>query len=104
MRLTQLHANESVQTPERKLLVALLRRAVFDYFGNRSAEKAAAEEWLFGDSDVRETFTFPWVCQHLDFIPTKILGRLQTIDAKTFHAQRGIVENDADVRELLSAA
>ena len=33
-------------TPERKLLVSMLQRALFDYFGDRNDERVEAEDWL----------------------------------------------------------
>lgn len=65
-------------TPERRLLAAILERAILDYVGNDEKETQQAEEWLF--SDVEDTnageFSFPWLCRELDldvkFIAEKI--------------------------------
>lgn len=56
-------------TPERNLLMAMLERAILDFVGNKETEITEAEEWLFSDkggSDGAETFSFAWVCEHLD--------------------------------------
>lgn len=55
-------------TPERRLLLAILERAILDYVGNDQLEREAAEAWLFSDLEDPSygEFTFAWVCQHLD--------------------------------------
>lgn len=54
-------------TPERRLLLAVLERAILDFVGNDEKEMAQAEEWIF-DSDNEDSgdFSFGWVCQELD--------------------------------------
>lgn len=54
------------QSPERSLLVALLRRALFDFFGGSSAERDAAKEWMLEATSSDVPFSFGWVCDHLD--------------------------------------
>lgn len=72
-------------SPERRLILAILERAILDYVGNDAKEAEEAENWLFSDSgdcgnrdendaeDVDDSlsevdlpFSFPWVCQQLD--------------------------------------
>lgn len=55
-------------TPERRLLLAILERAILDYVGNDQREMEEAEEWLFSERDTprNEAFSFPWVCHELD--------------------------------------
>ena len=55
-------------SPERRLLLAILERAILDYVGNEPEEVEAAEAWLFENLDEpqNEEFSFPWVCEHLD--------------------------------------
>lgn len=78
----------TVPSPEKRLLVALLRRAVFDYFGSRAAERAAAEEWFFAeDVDATELFSFNWVCTQLDFNGPQILNRLSSIGSLALKAE-----------------
>jgi hypothetical protein len=58
---------ESTGTPERRLLLAILERALLDYVGNDAEQVQAATEWLFSvESTVNDDFTFPWICQQLD--------------------------------------
>lgn len=63
--------------PERNLLVAMLERALLDYFGNQTIEKDEAEEWLFDDGATEdEDFSFPWICAHLELDRERVLDRL----------------------------
>ena len=68
----------STGTPERRLLTAILERAILDYVGNDEKEMKQAEVWIFGDLDESESteFSFPWLCRELDldvkFISAKI--------------------------------
>lgn len=59
---------QTTGTPERRLLLAILERAILDFVGNDGLEVTAAEEWIFGDDegDKNAPFSFPWVCQQLD--------------------------------------
>ena len=55
-------------TPERRLLLAILERALLDYVGNDQKEYEEATDWIF-ESLALETaieFSFPWVCDQLD--------------------------------------
>ena len=74
---------------ERKLLIAVLRRALFDYFGNKKSDKASAAEWLFDESSSTELFSFNWVCEQLGFEPKHVLSRiLQLPPRKGMAAQK----------------
>lgn len=55
-------------SPERRLLLAVLERAILDYVGNDKREVEAAEQWLFGElsEPTLEEFSFPWLCEELD--------------------------------------
>ena len=54
-------------TPERRLLLAVLERAILDYVGNNTQDVAAAEAWLFDAGATHmDHWTFPWICQQLD--------------------------------------
>ena len=58
-------------TPERRLLLAVLERAILDYVGNDETEVQTAKDWLFGDTEAHTAseFSFAWVCQQLDLDP-----------------------------------
>ena len=72
-------SGRDASTPERRLLAAMLERAILDYVGNDPREVAEAETWIFGElseSKLRE-FSFPWVCQHLDLQAQEIAKIIQ---------------------------
>lgn len=64
-------------TPERRLLVAMLERAVFDYFGNQADDQREAASWLFDPLDNDTTFSFAWVCRQLDLDQQAVLQRIR---------------------------
>ncbi len=68
-------------TPERRLLLAILERAILDYVGNDAREVEEAEMWLFGDLDVptNEQFSFPWVCEQLDLDMYRISSKIRSM-------------------------
>ena len=58
-------------SPERRLLLAILERAILDFVGNDKREVINAGEWLFDDnsddsSDEYPEFSFLWLCDQLD--------------------------------------
>ena len=59
-------------TPERRLLLAVLERAILDLVGNDEQEVQTAKDWLFGDTEPHTPteFSFAWVCQQLDLDPS----------------------------------
>jgi hypothetical protein len=61
-------------SPERRLLLAVLERAILDYVGNDRREIEEAETWLFGDVENKEgrPFSFHWVCEQLDLDVIKV--------------------------------
>lgn len=66
-------------TPERRLLLAVLERAILDYVGNDPKEVKAASDWLFEslDSPPYGEFSLPWICQELDLDFEKVLGDIR---------------------------
>lgn len=68
-------------TPERRLLLAILERAILDFVGNDERELEQAEEWLFSTrkSGKVEQFSFEWVCEQLDLDPTKISAKIRSM-------------------------
>ena len=91
--------DNTVQVPERQLLAAVLKRALFDYFGDDKTEKDLAAAWLFeeacppepvvrmpevrlaevGISEDPALFSFKWVCDQLDINPCLFLERLRNV-------------------------
>ena len=68
-------------SPERRLILAVLERAILDYVGNDEREIEEAEKWLFGEADTptNAEFTFPWVCQELDLDSKTIAGYIKAM-------------------------
>ena len=72
-------------TPERRLLLAMLERAILDFVGNDKREMEEADEWLFGDEDSendensKRIFTFKWICQELDLNMVKIALKIKNM-------------------------
>ena len=53
--------------PERRLLAAVLQRAITDYVTGEGDLQESARQWLYGSDDTRDTFGFAFVCEALDF-------------------------------------
>jgi len=68
-------------SPEKHLLVAVLRRALFDYVQGSNVEREAAKDWLFDEED-RAIFTYRWICTHLGMEPESILQRLRSRNSR----------------------
>ena len=68
-------------SPERRLLLAILERAILDYVGNDQREIEEAEMWLFGDldGDLAHQFSFCWVCEQLDLDPYRIAQKIRSM-------------------------
>jgi hypothetical protein len=68
-------------TPERRLLLAVLERAILDYVGNNPKEVQEAEEWLFESHQLgsRAQFSFAWLCEQLDLDPIKISRHIKAM-------------------------
>jgi len=66
-------------TPERRLILAVLERAILDFVGNDEKETEAAEAWLFGDLEEKNftEFSFPWICQELDLETDNIAKKIR---------------------------
>ena len=65
-------------TPERRLLMAILERALLDYVGNDEREALEAQEWIFSELPAPPygEFSFPWICEQLDLIYEEILEKV----------------------------
>ncbi|WKZ57499.1 MAG: hypothetical protein QY326_02210 [Bdellovibrionota bacterium] len=66
-------------TPERRLLLAVLERAILDFVGNDQREIEEAAEWLFSDLEDPEygEFSFAWICRELDLDYKKISQQIR---------------------------
>lgn len=68
-------------SPERRLLLAILERAILDYVGNDRKEITEAEEWLFGELEEPSyaIFSFSWVCEQLDLDMKEIASTIKAM-------------------------
>lgn len=69
--------------PERNLLAAVLARAICDAFGTAHCERhivRSARQWLFGKLTPTKSFSFAWVCLHLDLDPIALQDSLRTYE------------------------
>jgi hypothetical protein len=80
-----MNPTEGARSPEERLMLAVLERAIRDYIGGAPEERDDAEEWLFADDDPTtddrevqkfEPFSFPWICHVLDLNGAQILKRI----------------------------
>ena len=53
--------------PERRLLSAVLQRAIQDFLTCDGEVKQSAEEWLYNSEDAQDAFGFTYICEALDF-------------------------------------
>ena len=53
--------------PERRLLAAILQRAITDFLTGEGELQLSAREWLYGSDDPNEAFGFAYICEALDF-------------------------------------
>lgn len=53
--------------PERRLLAAVLQRAITDYLTGDEELRTSAQEWIFSADDPNETFGFAFICEALEF-------------------------------------
>ena len=65
-----------ITTPERNLLAAILRRALFDFSSGDLEERIAAKEWFLAGAN-QKPFSFAWVCLQLNLEPEAILLRIR---------------------------
>lgn len=53
--------------PERRLLSAVMQRAITDFLTCDGEIQESAREWLFDSDDPQEAFGFAYICETLDF-------------------------------------
>jgi len=89
--LERTQARAWIQTPEQRLLFAILERAARDYMGNRLQDMMAAKEWLFqeGDGTFKDFFSYDWVCEQIGVDPEQFLKRLTRANAMLGRASGG---------------
>ena len=68
----KLWSNSSVPSstgfnPEKRLLAAVLQRAITDYVTGEGDLQESAYLWLYESEDMSDTFGFSFICEALDF-------------------------------------
>jgi hypothetical protein len=68
-------------SPERRLLLAILERAILDYVGNDPREVEEATTWIFEEASPpqRSFFSFGWVCEQLDLDAKQIAEKIRAM-------------------------
>lgn len=61
----EFHLAMRTSVPERKLLSAIVRRAILDYISGDD-RRDDVKEWIFSRASAREAFSFAWICEQLD--------------------------------------
>ena len=59
--------NNGGMNPERRLLAAVLQRAITDYISGEGEMQESARDWIYGADDTSEAFGFAFICEALDF-------------------------------------
>ena len=88
-------------TPERRLILAILERAILDYVGNDEREAEDALAWIFDElpGDGRLEFSFSWICDELDLDRERIRGKIRSMPKRgscriaPWYMDRATVEN-----------
>lgn len=73
---TKEFGNNTGDSPEKELLIAILDRAVLDYCGREGELHDKAKEWLFSDPDFENAFSFAAICDHLKLNPIAVRERI----------------------------
>ncbi len=80
---------------ERRLLAAILRRAVLDYLGESKDLAQEAEAWIFAPETgfIPKDYSFPWICMQLDIDTAALLRKLvEAHSNRTGSAFRATIE------------
>ena len=87
----QVLGDENRPSAEKHLLVSIMKRALFDYFGGNESERQEASEWLFAETKGEPPFSFPWICAHLKIEPADILKSIGSMKPKKRHSNSRVV-------------
>ncbi len=80
-------ASVKPNNPEHELLVAILDRAVLDFYSRRDALRGPAQEWLFEAEEDDGMFSFEWICQHLGLDSEAVRKRVAELQLSSNFAQ-----------------
>jgi len=101
----KLWSNSNISTsiggfnPERRLLAAILQRAITDFLSGEGDLQLSAKEWLYGEDDPNETFGFTYICEALDFHQEELRKAIAGQHAKIVRDKK-----EANAQKALAAA
>jgi len=73
--------------PEKRLLAAVLQRAITDYVSGEGEVQEGARQWLMEEDQCDSPITFAFVCEALDLDPSSLRRAIQsqfTVAQRTF--------------------
>jgi hypothetical protein len=65
--------------PEKRLLTAVLKRALYDLSGKDRLHSSMAAKWFFDASRNVCEFSFPWICEQLELNIEELLDDIRNI-------------------------
>lgn len=74
--------------PEKDLLVAVLDRAALDFHSKNKSLSEVAREWIFENTHRENSFSFNWVCNHLNLKSHLIRNKILELSLDTSVSQR----------------
>ena len=74
--------NQERRIPERHLASAVLKRALYDYFGRDRIIARDAEDWLFSTDPEFYEFSFVWICEQLMLDADVLLEQIKALAAE----------------------
>ncbi len=89
--------------PERRLLAAVLQRAITDFLTGEGELQMSAREWLYGQDDPNEPFCFSYICEALDFHKEELRKAIQRQFGEV-QAQREAGHVSPDIISSLASA
>ena len=78
--------------PERRLLAAVLQRAITDYLTGEGELQSSAREWLFAADDPNEAFCFAYICEALDFHRDELRKAIYRQYERQLSSQQGLCD------------
>lgn len=76
--------------PEKRLLAAVLQRAVSDYVGGEMEMKAEAKSWLMTDEASDAPLTFQFICEALDLDCNSLRKAIEAQAQSAYVAAAGV--------------
>lgn len=90
--------------PERRLLAAVLQRAITDFLSGEGELHTGAKEWMYGEDDPNEAFCFSYICEALDFHKEELRKAVMKQYQRQVETGRVLVPNEEVPAEALLSA